>query len=115
MFAQVIQGGTTRDKRAEMDALVTEGLIPALQEEPGFAGALNLVDQDTGQEMMIVLWETEEQARLPASRRGLPYLRVLADITDLSTGIRSPISVWEVGVKVVHTGSSRRLAGEPSI
>ena len=48
MYAQFVQGGTTPDKRREMDRIVTAELIPALHEEPGFGGALNLVGYDTG-------------------------------------------------------------------
>jgi hypothetical protein len=65
MYAQVIEGGTTPDHRTEMDAIVTDDLIPALESEPGYAGALNLVDRDSGQALMIVLWDEEAQARRP--------------------------------------------------
>ena len=46
MYAQVVQGGTTLEQRPEMDRIVVEELIPALQQEPGFQGAMNLVDRD---------------------------------------------------------------------
>ena len=39
MFAQVVEGGASLEKREEMDRLVHEELIPALRLEPGFAGA----------------------------------------------------------------------------
>ena len=38
MYAQLIQGGTTPDHRPEMDRIVTDEMVPALGEEPGFAG-----------------------------------------------------------------------------
>ena len=57
MYAQVIEGGTTPEFRTEMDAIVTDRLIPALEAEAGYAGALNLVDRDSGEAMMIVLWD----------------------------------------------------------
>lgn len=41
MYAQVVQGGTTLAKRAEMDRIVIEDMIPALQQEPGFRDAMN--------------------------------------------------------------------------
>ena len=31
MYAQVIEGGTTPDHRTEMDEIVTDDLIPALE------------------------------------------------------------------------------------
>jgi hypothetical protein len=114
MFAQVIQGGTATKTRDELNALVREGLIPALQDEPGFAGALSLFDR-RGDGLMILLWDTEEQARRPSGERGGALLDAMSDIAALSTGPDEPDTVWEVGAKVVHTGSSRRLTGEPSL
>jgi hypothetical protein len=69
MFAQVIRGETATEACDELNAVVREELIPALQDEPGFAGALSLFDR-RGDAMMIVLWDTEEQARRPWSRCG---------------------------------------------
>ena len=98
MYAQLIQGGTTLEHRAEMDALVREELLPALELEPGYAGAMNLVDRADGQALMIILWETEAQAKRPLPEYGEAFLRALAAITAISTGQRQPISVWDVNV-----------------
>src|SRR5690242_12715837 len=99
MHAQVVQGGTTLELRARMDRIVTDELIPALREEPGFAGALNLVDRTTGHAMMIVLWDTEDQAQRELSHYGAPFLQALANIAAISTGNRQPMSVWEVNAR----------------
>ena len=99
MYAQLVQGGTTPDKRSEMDRIVTDELVPALHDEPGFAGALNLVDRDSGNAMMIVLWETEAQARRALAEYGGAFLKALAGIAAISTGTRRPISVWEVNAR----------------
>lgn len=37
-----------------------ESALPALREQPGFAGALDLLDRESGLNMTITLWETEE-------------------------------------------------------
>ena len=100
MYAQVIEGGTTPDLRAAMDRLVTDEMIPALEAEPGFAGALNVVDRDKGDAMMIVLWETEAQARRALPEYGGAFLKALAGVAAISTGTRNPISVWEVNARV---------------
>jgi hypothetical protein len=100
MYAQLVQGGTTPDKRNEMDRIVTEELVPALHEEPGFAGALNLVDRETGNAMMIVLWETAEQAGRSLDEYGQRFLKALANIAGITTGNRAPISLWEVNARV---------------
>jgi hypothetical protein len=99
MYAQVIEGGTTLERRAEMDAIVHEQLLPALEQEPGYTGAMNLVDRKTGNAMMIVLWEHEEQATRPLPEYGDAFLRALAAIAAISTGNRKPMSVWDVNAR----------------
>ena len=64
MYAQLIQGGTTPERRSEMDRIVTDDMVPALHEEPGFAGALNLVDRESGNALMIVLCEAQARRAL---------------------------------------------------
>jgi hypothetical protein len=99
MYAQLIEGGTTPDRRTDMDRIVTDEMIPALHAEPGFAGALNLVDRETGDAMMVVLWEDEAQARRPLSDYGSAFLKALADVAAISTGTRGPISIWDVNAR----------------
>ena len=99
MYAQLIEGGTTVDRRTEMDRIVTDEMIPALQEEPGFAGALNLVDRTTGNALMIILWEQAAEARRPLGEYGTAFLKALASVAAISTGTRAPISVWEVNAR----------------
>jgi hypothetical protein len=99
MYAQLIEGGTTPASRTDMDRIVTDEMVPALEAEPGFTGALNLVDRDSGDAMMIILWETETQARRSLSEYGGAFLKALANVAAISTGTRSPISVWEVNAR----------------
>jgi hypothetical protein len=99
MYAQLIEGGTTAARRTDMDRIVTDEMVPALEAEPGFAGALNLVDRDSGDAMMIVLWETESQARRGLAEYGGAFLKALANVAAISTGTRRPISVWEVNAR----------------
>jgi hypothetical protein len=99
MYAQLIEGGTTPTHRDAMDRIVTDELIPALDAEPGFSGALNIVDRESGNAMMIVLWQTEAQARRALGEYGSAFLKALAGIAAISTGTRSPISVWEVNAR----------------
>jgi hypothetical protein len=100
MYAQLIEGGTTPDRRTEMDRIVTDEMVPALAGEPGFAGALNLVNRDSGNALMIVLWESEAQARRALAEYGGAFLKALASVAAISTGTRNPISVWEVNARV---------------
>jgi hypothetical protein len=98
MYAQLIEGGTAPDRRAQMDRIVSDEMVPALKTEPGFAGAMNLVDRDSGNAIMIVLWETDAQARRPLAHYGSGFLKALAGVAAISTGNRRPISVWQVNV-----------------
>ena len=100
MYAQLIEGGTTPGNRIAMDRIVTDEMLPALTAEPGYAGALNIVDRESGNAMMLVLWETEAQARRALPEYGAAFLNALAGIAAISTGTRSPISVWEVNARV---------------
>lgn len=100
MYAQVIQGGSKPDARDQMSRAVIEAMIPALQEQPGFCGTLNLEDPVTGHGMMINLWETEDQARRPPS--GEAVNEALTRILSLSTGEREPIRVWHVNTLTVE-------------
>jgi hypothetical protein len=34
MYAQLIEGGTTPDRRVDMDRIVTDEMVPALHDEP---------------------------------------------------------------------------------
>jgi hypothetical protein len=99
MYAQVIEGGTTPERREEMDRIVNDAMLPALDAEPGFAGALNIVDRESGDAMMIVLWETEAQARRALPEYGGGFLKALAAVAAISTGTRRPISVWRVNAR----------------
>jgi hypothetical protein len=99
MYAQLVEGGTTPGRRAEMDRIVNEELVPALHAEPGFAGALNLVDRESGNALMIILWDSETQARRPLADYGNAFLKALANVTAISTGTRRPISVWDVNAR----------------
>ncbi len=106
MYAQVIQGGAAPAQREAMDAIVHEQLIPALEEEPGYCGAFNLVDRETGNAMMIVLWETEDQARRPLPEYGRKFLEALASIAAISSGNRAPISIWDVNAATLATAAA---------
>jgi hypothetical protein len=99
MYAQLIEGGTTPDRQPEMDRLVTDEMVPALKAKPGFAGALNHVDRDSGNAIMIVLWDSEAQARRALADYGGTFLKALAGVAAISTGTRRPISVWQVNAQ----------------
>jgi hypothetical protein len=63
-------------------------LIPALRTEGGFCGALSLVRPETGEMLLLVFWETEDEAARPL----LPCLAALFDESVLP-------DIWEVGAR----------------
>jgi hypothetical protein len=99
MFARVDAGGFEPAQRRELDAVVRERLIPALAREPGFIGALNLVDRASGDAMVIVLWETQDQAELPPRLRGSAFREALATMAGKGCEPRRT-SLWEVNVRI---------------
>lgn len=61
-------------------------LLPALRTEDGFCGALSLVRRDSGELLLLVLWETENEAARP-----LPPC-----LAALTSGMPE---IWEVGAR----------------
>jgi predicted SnoaL-like aldol condensation-catalyzing enzyme len=112
MYAQLIEGGTTSGRRAELDRIVTDELIPALETEPGYAGAFNLANATSGDGVMIVLWQTEAQAGRPLAEYGAAFLKALAQIAAISTGNRRPITVWTVNAENRTTTATRPATEE---
>lgn len=111
MYAMVVQGGTTLPKRDVMNRAVTELLIPALRSEPGFRGAVNLEDRATGHGMMLIFWDTEDQALRPP---GSPaFHEALSAILRISTGERTPTSCWHVNA-VQFEARAQERAGNPA-
>jgi hypothetical protein len=107
MYAHLVEGGTTPELRHEMDRIVREELLPALESEPGFAGAVNLVDRESGDALMLMLWETREAAELPSRHRGPAFLQALGSVMEISTGTRRPNSLWEVNAASPDTSFLR--------
>jgi hypothetical protein len=90
VYAQVLTEGTTPGRCGELDAAIRDRLLPSLRVQPGFCGALHLVSRHDGVGMLVVLWETEDQADRAAS---LPEIVALTPVAGAS--LRSA-SVWEV-------------------
>lgn len=90
MYAQVLTEGATSERCGELDAAIRDRLLPSLRVQEGFCGALHLVSRDSGEGMLIVLWETEEQAAHAASEHELAVVAPSADVGCART------SVWEV-------------------
>jgi hypothetical protein len=100
VYAQLVRSRTTDRKCAEVDRIVADELIPALRNQPGFAGALSLVNACTGETIMIVLWHSAEQAQRPLGADGTDVLAPLLPVAGTSPGDHQSTSFWEVTVRV---------------
>ena len=100
MYAQLVRSRTTDQTCAEVHRIVADELIPALHNQPGFAGALSLVNARTGETIMIVLWHSAEQAHRPLGANGTDVLAALLRVAGTSPGDHQSTSFWEVTVRV---------------
>jgi hypothetical protein len=100
LYAQLVRTRASEQTRAEMHRIVSDELIPGLHDEPGFVGALNLVDPDTGDAMMIVVWQLAEQAQRPLGDNGTTVLARLLQVAGSAHGDHEPTAVWEVTVRI---------------
>ena len=91
MYAQVFELPGA-ERRARLSRSIHCELIPALRTEDGFCGALSLMRRETGELLLLVFWETENEAARPL----LPCLAALLD----ELGATSDVSrIWEVGAR----------------
>ena len=100
MYAQLVRSRTTHQKGTEIHRVVIDEVIPALHNEPGFAGALSLVNPVGGDAIMILLWHSDEQVQTPSGDNGTNLLAPLLRIACISGGDQETTSVWEVTVRV---------------
>lgn len=85
MHAQVITLTIEPRRLPELEYLIRFELLPALRTEPGFSGATSLIEQPHGRVLLILLWETEEEAGRPASALLEPF--------------SAATTVWEVNAR----------------
>lgn len=76
MYARVITAQLAYSRLGEATQLYQQTLLPSFGGQPGFCGALWLVDNDTGKSLTILLWETE--AAMWAGERDVAYPQQLA-------------------------------------
>jgi hypothetical protein len=84
MYAQLIESVTTPERIDELGRSIRCELVTALRGQPGFSGVFSLLDRETGRSLLVILWETDEEASRPL---------VACDVPPLGT---SPPTVWEV-------------------
>jgi hypothetical protein len=94
VYAQVFElPGVERSER--LDRAIQCELLLALRSEDGYCGALTLTRREPGELLLLVFWETEDQA----VRALVPSLvAFLAEVGATGSTGGSP-EVWEVGAR----------------
>ena len=96
MYAQLIEIGTTPERIDELGSVVGRDLVNALRSEPGFSGALTLVQRAAGRLLLLILWETGDEAERPLVDCGAPLLDALSTVAQFAASDPGPATVWEV-------------------
>jgi hypothetical protein len=99
MYAQLIESTTAPGRVDELSQVIRRELVIALRGQEGFSGALSLLDRETGTGLLVVLWETGEEAARPLVQCGAPLLAALAALAAVSTGALRATTVWEVSAR----------------
>jgi hypothetical protein len=94
MFAQVVEIRLEPARLEIVEVLVRQSLVPALREQSGFCGALNLTDRGRAETLLVLLWETEDEASRPLASR----LARIATVPELALPPWS-LTVWEVDAR----------------
>jgi len=63
MFARVHTLETTPEQHDQGLRMVTEEILPWLRDSTGFRGLIRLASRDTGEALVVTLWETAETRR----------------------------------------------------
>jgi hypothetical protein len=92
VYAQTLEGTCPAEC---LSAAFRDELLPALRTQPGFSGALSLLDRGTGRAVVLVFWETEEEARRVLS----PFFAGLLARLGVSDAATYAPEVWEVGAR----------------
>jgi len=83
MYAQVIETSLEPDSLELFERLVRCELLPVLRGEPGFSGAMSLIDRERALTLLVLLWETEAAAARPR-----------AAVTELPCASAAEPTVW---------------------
>ena len=95
MYARVATIRFPSDMRTEV-VRVARGLMPVLREQRGFSGLQVLTDPNTGEGIIISLWETEDAAK--ASEASSSYIGQMSMMSSFLYGPLTP-KTYEVDIR----------------
>jgi heme-degrading monooxygenase HmoA len=78
MYARMITGQTQRGQMGDFLTVCRDTILPALRQEQGFRNVVLLTEPTTDQFIVMVLWETESEARASEASFGRQQLPLIA-------------------------------------
>ena len=99
MFAQLIEAQVGRARLVLLEQVVRRELIPALREESGFCGAMSLSDRARGKTLLVLFWETEEQAGRPLAAGAVPFVNASSTVSELLGSDSYVVTIWDVDAR----------------
>jgi heme-degrading monooxygenase HmoA len=110
MYARISTVKVQAEKVDEAIRIYQESVVPALEGQTGFAGALLLTQPDSGQGISITMWASPEDQ--VASETSGFYREQLAKFAGLFT--MAPVrEVYEVSVQTGRPSKPASTAGSP--
>jgi heme-degrading monooxygenase HmoA len=102
MYARVITAQNQPGKVDEAVQIYRESMLPEARQQPGFKGAMMLVDRSTGKGTSITLWQTVADGQ--ASGTGSAYLQ--AQIAKAASLLAAApiVETYEVSIQEVQQG-----------
>lgn len=99
MYAQVIGIDLESDGLDLTEPVVRQELVPLLRKQSGFSGALNLTNRERSKALLVLLWETADDASRPIAAWAAPVDPAAATMTKLLALGPSSVTVWEVDAR----------------
>ena len=97
MHARVVTSQSQSGRQDEALAIVRDSIIPAAKQQKGFKSYLGLTNRETGKNITITLWETEDD--MIAGETGGYYQEQIAKVAPLLAGPPTT-EHYEVSVEV---------------
>lgn len=99
MYARVIETRMAPERLDALERLLRSELVPALRKESGFCGVVGLVDRERARALLVLLWETEEEAARPLSPGAAPFREACSTVAELLGSHSWSATVWEVNAR----------------
>ena len=91
MYARVVTGQYHPGKLDEGEQMYRQSILPEARQQPGFKGAIGLIDRSSGKAISITFWENEASAQASgaSSSYGQAQLAKIASLFDGALAIET--------------------------